>query len=91
MKKSLISSLIAACLGLRARFSPAGDAADKPVVRTSAQPCLHGMELWHAEKAGWLKDAPFASEFLFFPSGAPQTEALPPISGIAEPWAPCPP
>lgn len=34
------------------------------------------MELWHAEKAGWLKDAPFASEFLFFPSGAPQTEAL---------------
>ena len=76
MKKSLISSLIAACLGCALASPLPADAADKPVVRTSAQPCLHGMELWHAEKAGWLKDAPFASEFLFFPSGAPQTEAL---------------
>lgn len=51
-------------------------AAKKPVVRTSAQPCLHGMPLWHADNAGWLKSAPFDSVFMFFPSGAPQTEAL---------------
>ena len=54
----------------------AAAAAEKPEVRTSAQPCLHGMPLWYAEKAGWLKDAPFKSTFMLFASGAPQVEAL---------------
>ena len=51
-------------------------AAEKPEVRTSAQPCLHGMPLWQAAKAGWLKDAPFTDKFMLFASGAPQVEAL---------------
>lgn len=51
-------------------------AAEKPEVRTSAQPCLHGMPLWYAEKDGQLKDAPFVSKFMLFTSGAPQVEAL---------------
>ena len=36
MKKSLISSLIAACLGCALASPLPADAADKPVVRTSA-------------------------------------------------------
>lgn len=51
-------------------------AADKPKMRTSAQPCLHGLPLWHADKAGWLQEAPFVNKFMLFSSGAPQTEAL---------------
>lgn len=76
MKKKLTASLIATCFSLILAAPLPLNAADKPVVRTSAQPCLHGMELWYAEQADWLKDAPFTSEFLFFPSGGGQTEAL---------------
>lgn len=55
-----------------------GFAAEKPVIRTSGQPCLHGMPLWYADKAevGWLAEAPFQSKFMLFASGAPQIEAL---------------
>lgn len=73
MKKTLILALCALCCALLPSFS---FAADKPVIRTSAQPCLHGMPVWYAEKAGWLKDAPFQSTFMLFTSGAPQVEAL---------------
>lgn len=64
------------CFCVMLGISPQAFAAGKPEVRTSAQPCLHGLPLWHAEKAGWLKDAPFAVKFMLFVSGAPQTEAL---------------
>ncbi|MEG2171976.1 MAG: ABC transporter substrate-binding protein [Desulfovibrionaceae bacterium] len=55
-----------------------GFAADKPIIRTSGQPCLHGMPLWYADKAetGWMKNAPFQNKFMLFASGAPQIEAL---------------
>ena len=76
MKKGLMLTLAAAILGIGTLLPLASNAADKPVVRTSAQPCLHGMEIWYADKEGWLKDAPFNSEFLLFSSGSPQTEAL---------------
>ncbi|WP_273525318.1 ABC transporter substrate-binding protein [Mailhella massiliensis] len=76
MKKRLFACLTAVCIGGALLLSSFACAEAKPVVRTSAQPCLHGMELWYAEQAGWLKDAPFSSEFLFFPSGGGQTEAL---------------
>lgn len=75
MRKLVIHALFIAILGLGC-FAGGAFAADKPLVRTSAQPCLHGVELWYADQAGWLKDAPFKSEFILFPSGAPQTEAL---------------
>lgn len=51
-------------------------AADKMEIRTSAQPCLHGMPMWYAEQSGDLASAPFRSTFILFASGAPQVEAL---------------
>ena len=45
-------------------------AEEKPVVRVSAQPCLHGFPMWYAEKQGRLKDAPFTVKFMLFASGA---------------------
>lgn len=76
MRKILVFALFAAFLGLMSLTPSPASADDKPLVRTSAQPCMHGLPLWYAETYGLLKDAPFASEFVFFSSGAPQTEAL---------------
>lgn len=78
MKKSVILSLVCSLFfGAAFLAAPGGALAQKkPEIRTSAQPCLHGMPLWQAEKAGWLKDAPFTDKFMLFQSGAPQTEAL---------------
>lgn len=76
MKNVFFASLFSVCLCALLTVPQPSAAADKPEVRTSAQPCLHGLPLWHAEKAGWLKDAPFTDTFMLFASGAPQTEAL---------------
>ena len=58
MKRLCAALLILA--GLAVGLLPeAALAAEKPVIRTSAQPCLHGFPMWYAEKQGWLKDAPF--------------------------------
>lgn len=74
MKRVCAALLILA--GMAAGLLPGVAAAEeKPVVRTSAQPCLHGFPMWYAEKQGWLKDAPFTVKFMLFASGAPQTEA----------------
>ncbi|MDR1871104.1 MAG: ABC transporter substrate-binding protein [Deltaproteobacteria bacterium] len=51
-------------------------AQTKPLVRTSAQPALHGEPIWRAEISGDLAKAPFSSEFTLFASGGPQVEAL---------------
>lgn len=75
MKKLLITALCCCCLAV-VGVNPQAFAAEKLEVRTSAQPCMHGLPLWHADKAGQLKDAPFKSVFMLFTSGAPQTEAL---------------
>lgn len=74
MKKSTLG-MLALCLSLFCAI-PQAPATDKPEVRTSTQPCLHGLPLWYADKAGWLQDAPFVNKFMLFSSGAPQTEAL---------------
>ena len=77
MRKVLLLTALCCLLGAFGGFGPASSqAAEKPEVRTSAQPCLHGLPLWQAEKAGWLKDAGFKSTFMLFASGAPQVEAL---------------
>lgn len=77
MMKAITSGVIILCFALVSLIVPFNvEAKEKPEIRTSAQPCLHGMPLWHAEKAGWLKDAPFTNTFMLFQSGAPQTEAL---------------
>ena len=76
MKNVFFASLFSLCLCALLTVPQPSAAADKPEVRTSAQPCLHGLPLWYAEKAGWLKDAPFTDTFMLFASGAPQTEAL---------------
>jgi ABC-type nitrate/sulfonate/bicarbonate transport system substrate-binding protein len=68
-------ALAALVLGLGASASPLA-AQDKPLVRTSAQPALHGLPIWRAEQTGKLAKAPFASEFTLFASGGPQVEAL---------------
>lgn len=74
MKKVFITILC--CCFVFVAAAPQSFAAEKPEVRTSAQPCMHGLPLWYADKAGYLKDAPFKSVFMLFTSGAPQTEAL---------------
>lgn len=66
-------------------------AVDKPEVRTGAQPCLHGLPLWHAEKAGLLKNAPFKNVFMLFASARRRPKPWPPANGIWAPWARCPP
>lgn len=79
MKKRLATALALLLAGafMVAGFTPpCASAADKPEIRTSAQPCLHGMPLWYAEKANWLTNAPFTNKFMLFASGAPQVEAL---------------
>ena len=75
MKKLCAAFLLLASLAV-GLLPEAAVAEEKPVVRTSAQPCLHGFPMWYAEKQGWLKDAPFTVKFMLFASGAPQTEAL---------------
>lgn len=72
----VIIAVLFAFMGLLSFAAPSAVAAEKPEIRTSAQPCLHGMPLWYAEKAGLLKDAPFKDTFMLFASGAPQVEAL---------------
>lgn len=77
MKNVVFASLFSLCLSCLLLAVPSFSVAvDKPEVRTGAQPCLHGLPLWHAEKAGLLKNAPFKNVFMLFASGAPQTEAL---------------
>ena len=76
MKRTLFTSLICACLCALIALPNATLAADKPVIRTSGQNCMHGMPLWYAENYGWLTDAPFINTYMLFMSGAPQTEAL---------------
>lgn len=90
MKTSLIASIVGVCLCAMLAVPQFAVAADKPVVRTSAQPCLHGLPIWYAEKAGWLKDAPFSSEFMLFASGALRPKLWPQTSGMWAPWAPYP-
>jgi ABC-type nitrate/sulfonate/bicarbonate transport system substrate-binding protein len=50
-------------------------AADKPMVRVSGQPTLHGMPTWEILE---LKPAnlPIEMKYMMFPSGAPQIEAM---------------
>ena len=74
MKKIWFVGAVCAMLGVM--MSGGIALAAKPEIRTSAQPCLHGMPLWAAEKSGELKDAPFTDTFMLFSSGAPQVEAL---------------
>lgn len=50
-------------------------AADKPMVRASGQPALHGMPNWQMLEVG-TKDLPFDMKYMLFTSGAPQVEAL---------------
>jgi len=50
-------------------------AADKPMVRVSGQPCLHGMPTWEVLEEK-LKDLPLDMKYMMFPSGAPQIEAM---------------
>jgi sulfonate transport system substrate-binding protein len=52
----------------------AGLAADKPLVRMSGQPALHGMPMWQMMEDG--KDLPIALKYAHFTSGAPQVEAM---------------
>lgn len=77
MKKfSALASLCVMLIAMGIMPQSIAHAAEKPVVRTSAQPCLHGLPIWYAEKEGWLKEAPFKTNFMLFASGAPQVEAL---------------
>lgn len=50
-------------------------AADKPMVRVSGQPCLHGMPIWDVLEQK-PTDLPIEMKFTMFPSGAPQIEAM---------------
>lgn len=56
-------------------FSNANAEDNKPLVRVSGQPCLHGMPTWLIMQEG-KKDLPIDLKFTLFPSGAPQIEAM---------------
>ena len=56
--------------------STTSQSGQKPIVRASLQPCLHGLPSWLAIEDGWIKDSPINLELVFFKSGAPQNEAL---------------
>ena len=51
-------------------------AAERQRVRVSAQPIIHGMPSWHAKETGADKKTPIAIDFMLFPSGPLQIEAL---------------
>ena len=53
-----------------------GQNGQKPVVRASHLPCLHGLPSWLAIENGSAKNSPIDLKFVFFKSGAPQNEAL---------------
>lgn len=80
MKRAFIASFFVCIMSFMATFTVAAIATaaekDKPLVRTSGQPCLHGMPIWYADKEGWVKTSPIKTEFMLFSSGAPQIEAL---------------
>lgn len=48
----------------------------KDVIRVSGQPCLHGLPTWWAIEDGWTKEKNIELNYILFPSGAPQVEAL---------------
>jgi sulfonate transport system substrate-binding protein len=50
-------------------------AQDKPMVRVSGQPTMHGMPTWEILEQG-IKDLPINIKYMMFPSGAPQVEAM---------------
>jgi ABC-type nitrate/sulfonate/bicarbonate transport system substrate-binding protein len=80
--RSTLSGFIAALLAAAAMavllWASAGPAAaqQKPLVRTSVQPALHGEPIWHAIETGAIEKAPFTTELTLFASGGPQVEAL---------------
>ncbi len=78
MKKwSIILASATFVLGLILTFSGImAGAADKPTVRSSGQPCLHGLPIWMAIEKKWPEKMPINLTYTLFPSGAPQVEAM---------------
>ena len=62
------------CICLAVGLSSAS-AQDKPMVRVSGQPTMHGMPTWEIMEQG-MKDLPIDLKYMLFPSGAPQVEAM---------------
>jgi ABC-type nitrate/sulfonate/bicarbonate transport system substrate-binding protein len=74
MKRMTVKiAILGFCLCALAAFPAL--AADKPMVRVSGQPTMHGMPTWEVMEQG-VKDLPIQLKFSLFPSGAPQVEAL---------------
>jgi ABC-type nitrate/sulfonate/bicarbonate transport system substrate-binding protein len=71
MRKFLLSVLACSIL---CSFTLGANAAE--VVRTSIQPCLHGLPVWMAAEGNDAKSLPFELKHVLFPSGGPQIEAL---------------
>lgn len=69
---AIISAMI--CISLAAGL-PCASAQDKPMVRASGQPAMHGMPTWEIMEEG-IKDLPINVKYMMFPSGAPQVEAM---------------
>jgi sulfonate transport system substrate-binding protein len=67
-----LSAIICICLAVGLSSV---SAQDKPMVRVSGQPTLHGMPTWEILQQG-IKDLPINIEYMMFPSGAPQVEAM---------------
>ena len=74
MKRMTVKiAILGFCLCALAAFPAL--AADKPMVRVSGQPTMHGMPTWEVMEQG-DKDLPIQLKYTLFPSGAPQVEAL---------------
>ena len=70
LSKIAIVSCLVLMFGVFSAF-----AADKPMVRVSGQPCLHGMPTWEVLEQK-PTDLPIEMKYMMFPSGAPQIEAM---------------
>ncbi|MBZ4654838.1 MAG: aliphatic sulfonate transporter [Peptococcaceae bacterium] len=72
----LIAFVLTAC-GSSAPKQEAAKTPDKlPLVRASHQPCMHALPTWMGIEKGWPKDHGIEIKYMFFPSGAPQIEAM---------------
>jgi ABC-type nitrate/sulfonate/bicarbonate transport system substrate-binding protein len=76
----LVAFVLTACGSSPAQQAPKQEAAkapDKlPLVRASHQPCMHALPTWMGMEKGWPKEHGIEIKYLFFPSGAPQIEAM---------------
>lgn len=83
---AILSAMFCICLAVGLSSA---SAQDKPMVRVSGQPTMHGMPTWEIMEQG-IKDLPINIKYMMFPSGAPRSRPWQPANGMSGPSARCP-